>query len=246
MNSVRVLRGGAMAIDDLPGPVVNFLNVIGVDWPYINEDQVSHFATLTRQFGTAVSTTHQDATNTVAKIAQAHQGASTEAMKSGWDQLSSQHVTEIVDGCSVLADALDAWAGYIVVQKGIAIGELIGMAAAFVADQAAAVATFGIAEAAVPVIIAAGRKLAESLIDDLEQYVMGQVIEAAAKPLFAKVESMLSGLDWSQASGGGSATGGFSLDMQELTAQTSILHAHAETMRSHATTLQSGLTGLSF
>ena len=50
----------------------------------------------------------------------------------------------------------------------------------FVADQAAAVATVGIAEAAVPVIIAAGRKLAESLIQDLEQYVIGQAIEAAA------------------------------------------------------------------
>ena len=235
-----------MAIDDLPMPVVNFLNVIGVEWPYINEDQVMHFASLARQFGTAVSTTHQDATDAVSKIAQAHQGASTQAMQSGWAELSSKHVSEIVDGCGVLADALEAWAGYIVVQKGVAIAELVTMAAAFVADQAAAVATFGLAEAAVPVIIAAAKKLAESLIDDLEQYVLGKVIEAAAKPLFAKVESMLSGLDWSQSSGGGGSAEGFSLDMQELTAQTSLLHTHAATMRTHATTLQSGLAGLSF
>ncbi|HEV2346688.1 MAG TPA: hypothetical protein VGS97_21485 [Actinocrinis sp.] len=26
-----------MAVDDLPLPVVNFLNVIGVEWPYLNE-----------------------------------------------------------------------------------------------------------------------------------------------------------------------------------------------------------------
>lgn len=32
-----------MAIDDLPLPVVNFLNAIGVPWPYINEDQVTEF-----------------------------------------------------------------------------------------------------------------------------------------------------------------------------------------------------------
>ena len=55
-----------MAIDDLPLPVVNFLNVIGVPWPYIDEDQVREFATLTRQFAQAVETTHDDATRAVA------------------------------------------------------------------------------------------------------------------------------------------------------------------------------------
>jgi hypothetical protein len=35
-----------MAIDDLPLPVVNFLNVLGVPWPYINEQTVWQFASL--------------------------------------------------------------------------------------------------------------------------------------------------------------------------------------------------------
>lgn len=30
-----------MAIDDLPLPVVNFLYVIGVPWPYVKEDTVA-------------------------------------------------------------------------------------------------------------------------------------------------------------------------------------------------------------
>jgi hypothetical protein len=72
-----------MAIDDLPLPVVNFLNAIGVPWPYINEDTVWQFASLVREFGLAVRTTHQDATESVAAIARAHQSASTEAMTSG-------------------------------------------------------------------------------------------------------------------------------------------------------------------
>jgi hypothetical protein len=29
-----------VAIDDLPLPVVNFLNVLGVPWPYVDEDVV--------------------------------------------------------------------------------------------------------------------------------------------------------------------------------------------------------------
>lgn len=236
-----------MAVDDLPGPVVNFLNVIGVPWPYINEDQVTQFATLTRQFGQAVQTTHQDATQAVAGIAQAHQGASTQQMHSGWANMSEQHVQELVTGCGVLADALDVGAGYIVAQKAEAVATLIGMAATFVADQAAAVATFGLAEAAVPLIIEAGEQLVKSLVMDLEQYVIGKVVEAAAKPLFAKVESALSGLDWSQA--GGTTSGppdGFSLDADAVRTQTAALRQHAATLQSHGQTFQQGVQGLGF
>ena len=236
-----------MAVDDLPMPVVNFLNVIGVEWPYINEDSISQFASLVREFGQAVERTHQDATATVAKIAEAHQGASTRQMVSGWAELSSRHVTEIVDGSVIVADALEAWAGYIVVQKLEAIAQLVEMAVEFFADQAASVATFGIAEAALPLIIEAGQKVGQSLIQDLEQYVLGKVIEAALKPFMAKVQSLLSGLDWGTTSPLGSGVGeSFSVNETEVRAQLSILQGHAETMAAHGQTLKNGLGGLSF
>lgn len=236
-----------MAIDDLPLPVVNFLNVIGVPWPYVNEDQVTHFATLVRQFSTAVETTHQDATKAVTSISQAHTAASTEQMLNGWEKLSGQHVTEILDGCAVLADALDVAAGYIVAQKAEAIATLIGMAAAFVADQAAAVVTFGLSEAAVPLIIEGAEKIVDSLVMDLQQYIIGKVIEAAAKPLFAKVEAALSGLDWSQSGVAAAGKGsGFALDPATVRAQTAVLRGHAADMRTHAATFASGVRGLGF
>lgn len=77
-----------MAIDDLPPPVVTFLNAIGVPWPYLNEDTVSEFAALVREFRQAVRTAHQDATEAVASITRAHQAVSTERMQSGWDSLT--------------------------------------------------------------------------------------------------------------------------------------------------------------
>ncbi|HEX4702979.1 MAG TPA: hypothetical protein VH352_12675 [Pseudonocardiaceae bacterium] len=235
-----------MAIDDLPGPVVNFLNVIGVPWPYIDEDMVTQFATLTRDFGTAVQTTHDDATQAVAAIAKAHQSASTQRMQSGWGQMSEQHVSEIVTGCQVLADALDVAAGYIVAQKVEAIATLVGMAAAFVADQAASVATLGIAEAALPAIIEGARMLVKSLVMDLQQYIIGKVIEAAAKPLFAKVEAAMSGLDWSKSGAAPAASSGFSVDAAAVRTQISALRTHAQTMRAHGATFQQGVRGLNF
>jgi hypothetical protein len=236
-----------MAIDDLPGPLVNFLNVIGIEWPYINEDSITQFASLVREFGQAVERTHQDASDAVQKLAQAHKGSSTEQMASGWAELSDAHVKEIVAGAGIVADALDAWAAYIVVQKGIAIAQMVEMAVEFFADQAAAVATFGIAEAALPAIIAAGQAAGKSLIQDLEQYVLGKVLDAALKPFMAKVEAMLSGLDWGNTSSASSGAGsGFSLDEAEVRTQISTLRQHADTMAGHGQTLQSGLAGLSF
>jgi hypothetical protein len=235
-----------MAIDDLPMPVVTLLNVIGVPWPYINEDAVWQFAGLVRQFGQAVQTTHQDATGSVSAIAGAHKAVSTQVMKSGWANLSAQHVDEIVTGAGVLADALDAAGDYIVAQKGEAILTLIGMAAAFVADQAAAIVTLGASEAALPLIEEVAAKLVESLEMDLQQYIAGQVIEAAAKPLFAKIDAALSGLDWSQSGASGGKADGFSVDPGAVLAQTTALRGQAATMRSQAAALASKVRGLQF
>jgi hypothetical protein len=58
-----------LTIDDLPLPVVTFLNVLGISWPYLNENSLSEYATLVREFGQAVETTHQDAARSIAGVA---------------------------------------------------------------------------------------------------------------------------------------------------------------------------------
>src|ERR1700761_5493920 len=155
-----------VAIDDLPLPVVNLLNEIGVPWPYLNEDTISEFASLVRGFQSSIERTHTESSEAVAAITRAHQSVSAEAMQSGWTSLTARHVAELTAGCSMLADALDMAAGYIVAQKAEAVGVLVGMAAAFVADQAAAVVTFDLAEAAVPAIVAGAEAVVRSLAHD--------------------------------------------------------------------------------
>lgn len=235
-----------MAIDDLPEPVVKLLNVIGVPWPSVDEDQVSHFATVTRQFGQSLQSTHSDATQAVAKIADAHQGTSTQVMRSGWDNLTAGHVDGLIAGCHVLADALDTAAGFIVAQKGIAIGTLVGMAAAFVADQAAAVVTFGASEAAVPAIIEGAERIVKKLVQDLEQHIEEQVVQAAAQPLFDKIENAVQGLDWSKAGGSAGSASGLSVDPQAVQQHAGVLRQHADTLLSHAENFQQQLEGLDF
>ena len=237
-----------MAIDDLPLPVVTFLNAIGIKWPYINEDSLHQFADLTREFGQAVEQTHEDATQAVANIAQAYQGGSTQAMSSGWASLSATHVKEVTAACTVLADALDAWAVYVVAQKGQALVQMVELAISYATAIAAAPETLGASLAALPGLEEIGEALGNSLIQDLEQYLIGKVIEAASKPLVAKVEAMLSGLDWSNAPGGVDplGTGSVRLDVDAVDQHVSVLRQHAQTMRSHAQTFNTQAAGIEF
>jgi uncharacterized protein YukE len=238
-----------MAIDDLPGPVVNFLNVIGVEWPYINEDSLHEFGSVVREFGQAVQNTHQDATNTVKAMGESWKGAAYDKLNDRWTRMSSAHVNDIVDGCSVLADACDVAAGYIVGQKIEAIAQLVEMAVEFFADQAAAIATAGIAEAALPAIIEGGQLVAKSLVQDLEQYLIGQLAGMAVKPLLAKVESALAGLDWPSGTGsgeGGSAAEMFEVDIPTMRGHSATLAGHAATMRQHTETFKTKAAAIQF
>ncbi|MFJ9419064.1 hypothetical protein ACIRPT_33635 [Streptomyces sp. NPDC101227] len=84
----------------------------------------------------------------VKQLEDVYQGASYEALLAKWGQMSDSHMTELVNACHVVVDALDIAADTIVAMKVEAIAELTVLAITFIADQAAAVATLGIAEAA--------------------------------------------------------------------------------------------------
>jgi hypothetical protein len=167
-------------------------------------------------------------------------------MTSGWAKLSARHVDELLTACHVLGDALDVAAGYVMAQKVEAIAILIDMAAAFIADQAAAVATFGIAEAAVPVIILGAEKLVQSLAADLEQHILAEVVEAAAKPLMARIEDAVSGLDWSKSSAQTNPADEFSIDPAAVAQQVAVLRRQAVQIGQHGTQFAAKVRALSF
>ncbi|GAA1370716.1 WXG100 family type VII secretion target [Streptomyces beijiangensis] len=241
-----------MAIE-LPGEVVSFLQFIGVNWPTVNEDKVREFATHVREFATKLDETHQDSTGTVKKLADVYQGASYEALLAKWAQLSDGHMTEMIEACHVVATALDVGADVIVAMKVEVIAELVILAATFVADQAAAVATFGLAEAAVALIIEAAEKLVDFLVQQLEQYIIGQVIEAAIDPFVEVVGRAVSGLMFEAAesalgvSGDGPSAGtGFEIHPELLHQRAELMHGHAETVAGHAEMFRTKTAGMTF
>ncbi|MDH6118677.1 WXG100 family type VII secretion target [Kitasatospora sp. GAS204B] len=225
-----------MAIE-LPDEVVSFLQFIGINWPNVNEDQVRDLATHIRDFADKVDSTHQASTATVQQMSEAYQGQSYEALVSAWSHMSSNHMTELINACHVVADALDVAADVIVGLKGTAIAELIGLAVSFVADQAAAVVTFGLAEVAEAGII----KAAEAAIDYLEQqvvqHILGEVIEKAIDPLVDVVGRAVSGLVYSAAADALGVKPGGDGAGTHMMVDPAVLIQHAETMSQHAQTV---------
>ncbi|KPC66242.1 WXG100 family type VII secretion target [Streptomyces chattanoogensis] len=243
-----------MAIE-LPEQVVTFLQFIGVNWPNINEDKVREFASHVRDFAEKVDETHKDSTATIKQLEEVYQGASYEALLAKWAQLSDGHMTELVNACHTVASALDIAADTIVAMKLEAIAELIVLAITFVADQAAAVATLGAAEAAMALIVAAAEKLVDFLVQQLEQYIIAQVIEAAIDPLIETVSKAVSGMVFQAAesalgvsAGGGAGGGGqgFSIHPEQLHARAEKLRGHAEKVASHAAEFETKAAGVTF
>ncbi|PNE40883.1 WXG100 family type VII secretion target [Streptomyces noursei] len=236
---------------ELPDAVVSFLDFIGVHWPNVDEDKVREFGGHVRDFANNIQQSHQDATSSVEQLSEVYQGASYDALMAKWGQMSSSHMNELVTACHTVATALDAAAGVIVGMKAAAIAELVVLAVTFVADQAAAAVTFGLAEVAEAGIIAAARKATSYLEQQLEQYVIGQVIEAAITPLVDVVGNAVSGLVYegtAKALGvsGGGAGQSFSVHPEELHARSQALSKHAEAVAAHAEDFKSKLSGVSF
>lgn len=233
-----------MAIE-LPSEVAQFLNFIGIPWININEDKVREFSTHVRQFGSDVADAHGNATATLTQLGSGYQGAAYEALMKMWGSKSTTHINELVDGCKVLATALDVGADFIEGQKIACIGELIGMAVAFAADQAAAVVTLGASEAALPLIEEGAEKLMEFAEQQVEQYIIGEIANAALQPLIGKIEAMVQGL---VIEGGGEGVAGpsYEVDLDHVTTHAAVMKSHADTINGHVATFTSNLRSLDF
>ena len=240
-----------MAIE-LPSEVVSFLQLIGVNWPQVNEDKIGDLASHVREFADSLHGTHQDATAAVNKMSDAYQGASYEALLAKWSSLSNSHMNDMITACHAVADALDVAVGVIVAMKLDAIAELVALAVSFVADQAAAVVTLGIAEAAEALIVLAAEKAVDYLEMQAENYIIAQVIDATLTPLAGVVAQAVGGLVYQATEsalgvqGSGAGGTGFSINPQMLNTHAQIMHTHAETVAGHAQVLQGRLAGLSF
>ncbi|MFI6848750.1 WXG100 family type VII secretion target [Kitasatospora sp. NBC_00085] len=245
------MSGGILMAIELPGEVATLLEFIGIHWPSVNEDKVREFGEHVKEFAKGLEDLHTDSTATVHQLGGAYEGESYEALVAKWALMSDKHFNEVVQAAHVVAKALDTAADVIIAMKMEALAELIVLAASFVAAQAAAVATLGLAEAGVIAIQQAARKLMSYLAHQLEDHIISEVIEAAVTPLVEIVAGAVSGLVFEAAEaavngGGGSAGTGFKIDPAVVETHARALHAQAEKVAQHAQVFSARVAGVSF
>lgn len=181
--------GRSMAIN-LPHWLVDIAGVLGFNWPEIDEDQLREAATHLRTYADQCEHSHGSAHGVITgKLQEAYKAQSYTALAQVWSEQSSGHMKDMIEACRVFADALDVAAvgvegmkGEVIVQLGIAVGE-------FVADQAAAVATFGIAEAAEVVFVEAQNKILNTIMQRFESEVVGKLVNSAIGPVLERVNT---------------------------------------------------------
>jgi hypothetical protein len=148
-----------------------------------------------------------------------------------------------------VADALDIAAAGIVAMKGAVIAQLGIAAAEFAADQAAAVATFGVAEAALPALEYATSRIINGLLDQLEQDVLGHLLDKVLGPAVEEIERTVAKLSYQEASGallGPEGTGGTKANTEHMRVHSAAIHREAEGVSVGGAQLVSKLAGLSF
>jgi hypothetical protein len=245
-------EGERMAIE-LPGELVWVMNLLGVNWPQANEDGVREFAGHVREFASNIDGTHQAATTAIRRMGESYQATSYEQLVAKWGQMSSDHMSELVEICGMTAIALEVAADMIVGAKLAVITELGIMAAEFVADQAAAVMTLGAAEAAEILLIEATKKIVNGILQQVEQELVGHLMEKAITPLEGVVQRAMSGLVFEGVeaalkvpASGGNAGQGFKVHSEELMGHASVLRGHAQEVAGHATRFTTATAGVSF
>ncbi|WP_354641501.1 hypothetical protein [Kitasatospora camelliae] len=179
---------------ELPPELVWIMDLMGLNWPDVDEDELREWAAHVREFASGMTEAHDDTGTLLANLAGAYQGASYEALVGRWGRASSEHMTVLINCCEVLAVGLEVAADAVIVAKGAVIAQLIAMAAEMAAAAAAAVATLGAAAAAEALIVEAGKRIVNAIIQEIEEVVIAELVSMAVDPFQAAIQEAVSGL----------------------------------------------------
>ncbi len=179
---------------ELPGEVVWIMELMGLEWPDIDEDELRAWAGHVREFGQGLSESHNGMDSVLKGLAGAYEGASYDALLGRWDKASAEHLTTLTTCCEVLATALEVAATGVVVAKGVVIAQLVITAVEMAAAAAATVATLGIAAAAEAAAIEIGKRIIRAVIQEIEDILIAELVSMAIEPFQAEIEKAVSGL----------------------------------------------------
>ncbi|MGW2404587.1 WXG100-like domain-containing protein [Streptomyces sp. NPDC001739] len=177
----------------LPTELDWILDLLGFQWPNVDEDKMreaaegwSNFAAAARQYQSqGVTASHA--------VHGANSGEAIEAFDNAWKKFGGDggFLEEAADAADALAIVLQVVATIVLVMKIAVIAQLIALAIEFVAAQAAAPVTLGASEAGAAAATVTTRVLVRRIITEAKQKIVQAVKDALAQKVEKKVGEMM-------------------------------------------------------
>lgn len=191
-----VITGGLFRMGVvLPGWADELLDLIGVSWPNVDEDDYREMANAMREFADDIDEGSNEAHGAIQNLVSSAGGSvAVEALNAHWGKVNGKHLKNLA-GCGRMAGtAMDGVATLIEGAKLGALVQLGILAAEVIAAQAAAPFTFGLSELGALGATQVTRIALKRLFKEACQQVAEQVVSVALTPVEEALAAMVGDL----------------------------------------------------
>ncbi|MFD9210900.1 DUF6531 domain-containing protein [Streptomyces sioyaensis] len=179
----------------LPGWADEILDIIGISWPNVDEDDYRDMADAMREFADDIDGGANEAHQAIQGLVGSAGGSlAVEALNAHWGKINGTHLKNLGECGRLAATALD---GVAILIEGAKIGAIVQLgilAAEVIAAQAAAPFTFGLSELGALAGTQATRLAVRRIFKEVCQQVAEQVISIALTPVEEALGAMVGDL----------------------------------------------------
>ncbi|WP_327660318.1 MULTISPECIES: WXG100-like domain-containing protein [unclassified Streptomyces] len=178
----------------LPDEAAWVLDLIGVEWPNVDEDDYRDMADGLRSFGSQVRESKDSSERFVREFLENNEGPATAAFEQHWGKVSGTHLERLAEAADLGAIALDGAAIAVAGAKVAAIVQLGILAAEIIAAQAAAPFTLGLSEVGALGATQATRVIVRRLLKEAEHLLVEELMAVVTGPVYSALGSMATDL----------------------------------------------------
>jgi hypothetical protein len=178
----------------LPSYLDEALDLIGVSWPNVDEDDYRAMANSMREFASSLESGTCDLHASIQDMLGVNEGPAVEALAAHWDKVKGKHLTGLADIGRAAGDGLDAVALLIEGAKLAAIAQLGILAAEIAAAVAAAPVTLGLSSLAGLAGTQVCRIAVKRIFREVEQQVVEEIMSRVTAPIEEAIGAMVGDL----------------------------------------------------
>ncbi|CAM5477525.1 RHS repeat-associated core domain-containing protein [Streptomyces narbonensis] len=170
------------------------LDLVGVNWPNVDEDAYREMADALREFADDLADDGQLANNHMERLLSSGHGEAMDALNQHWNKVKGRHLKDLVSSARTIAGALDMAAGAIEAMKWKAVAELGILAGQTGLAMALIPVTGGLSALLGAGAIAFTKKQLLKLITGAMEEAVGHIVGVMTEPAVAALENMAADL----------------------------------------------------